>query len=378
MQFIDLSAQYRRLKTEIDKAVLKIFDEGVYICGPQVGLLEQRLAQFTGRKHCIACSNGTDALMLPLLEAGIGRGDAVFTTAFSFFATAEVVAMRGAVPVFVDIDPDTFNIDCDELEQAILQCIEGGKYRPKMILPVDLFGLPADYKRIEEIAQKYDLWVMEDAAQGFGGVYHGKRAGSFGIVSATSFFPAKPLGCYGDGGALFTDDDDKAEAYRSLQIHGKGQNKYDNVRLGVNARLDTIQAAVLNCKLDVFEDEIQRRQRIAQRYHTLLAGKVKIPYIPEGSQSVYAQYTIRLADKQQRDLVVAAMKKAGIPTMIYYEKPLPMQKAFDYLGHRPEDFPKALQAAQTVLSLPMHPYLTMEDQDRVVQALLDALHQING
>lgn len=374
MQFIDLKAQQDRIRPQIDAAIKRVLDHGVYIMGPEVAELERMLAEFVGVKHAIACSSGTDALLLPLMAYGIGPGDAVFTTPFTFFATAEMIALTGATPVFVDIDPVTFNIDPIKLEEAIINStskIQNSKLTPKAIIPVDLFGLPADYDRIMPIAEKYGLRVIQDAAQSFGALYHGRRAPGLGHVGATSFFPAKPLGCYGDGGAVFTDDDDLADVMRSLLVHGKGADKYNNVRIGLNARLDTIQAAILIEKMKIYPEEIELRQLVAARYTQALSGsEFVVPEVPEGLTSVWAQYTIRCKD---RDVVQAKLAKAGIPTMVYYVKPMHLLDAMSYLGYKEGDFPVAEEAARAVLSLPFHPYLEVVEQEQVIATIEESL-----
>ena len=373
VQFIDLKKQYQLNKEKIDKAVLEVLADGRYIMGPQVKELEERLAKFVGVKHCISCSNGTDAMTIPLMAMEISEGDAVFTTAFTFFATAEVIALRGAVPVFVDIDPDTFNIDPDALEIQIQRVIAEGKLNAKAVIAVDLFGLPADYFRLRNVVKKYGLTLIEDGAQGFGGEIIGKRACSFGDIATTSFFPAKPLGCYGDGGAIFLNDDEIAQKCESIRVHGKGSEKYDNVRIGLNARLDTIQAAILSCKLDIFPSEIESRQRVAQKYTELLNDIVKTPVIPKGFLSAYAQYTVMLPEDARRDQIMAEMKEKGIPTFVYYPKPMHLQGAFSALGYKQGDFPHAEAACERVLSLPMHPYLEDEKIEKIATALRESL-----
>ena len=373
VQFIDLKKQYQLNKEKIDKAVLEVLADGRYIMGPQVKELEERLAKFVGVKHCISCSNGTDAMTIPLMAMEIGKGDAVFTTAFTFFATAEVIALRGAVPVFVDIDPDTFNIDPDALEIQIQRIIAEGKLNAKAVIAVDLFGLPADYFRLRNVTKKYGLTLIEDGAQGFGGEIIGKKACSFGDIATTSFFPAKPLGCYGDGGAIFLNDDEMAQKCESIRVHGKGSEKYDNVRIGLNARLDTIQAAILSCKLDIFPSEIESRQRVAQKYTELLNDIVKTPVIPKGFLSAYAQYTVMLPEDARRDQIMAKMKEKGIPTFVYYPKPMHLQGAFSALGYKQGDFPHAEAACERVLSLPMHPYLEDEEIEKIATALRESL-----
>ncbi|MEO5377376.1 MAG: DegT/DnrJ/EryC1/StrS family aminotransferase [Magnetococcus sp. DMHC-6] len=364
--FIDLEAQQDLLRPDMERNIHIVFQHGNYIMGPEVSELESKLAEFAGVKHAISCSSGTDALLMGLMAYDIGPGDAVFTTTFTFIATAEVVSLLGATPVFVDIDPKTFNIDPAKLERAILKVKQEGKLIPRGIIPVDLFGLPADYDAIDLIAEKNGLFVIEDAAQGFGGVYKGKQAGSFGHAAATSFFPAKPLGCYGDGGALFTNDDQLAEKFISFRVHGKGSEKYDNIRIGVNARLDTLQAAILLPKLAVFPKELLARQQVANRYELGLKNFVETPQVPRDYFSAWAQYSI-LSDR--RDDIQAALKKAGIPSGIYYPKSLHLQTAFHTLGYQEGDFPIAEMASRRVLGLPMHPYLKPVDIDRIVHVI---------
>lgn len=358
MEFRDLKAQYRQLKDKIDQAVLQVMSDCNFISGHQVTELEDRLAAYVGRKHCIACGNGTDALTMVLKAWGIGPGDAVFVPDFTFFATAEVVAFEGAVPVCVDVDPRTFNMDPASLEQAIRAVKAEGTLVPKVVIPVDLFGLPADYRQILPIARSYNLLVLEDAAQGFGGTLDGKQACSFGDASTTSFFPAKPLGCYGDGGAIFTDDDEIAAYIRSFQVHGKGSHKYENVRIGWNSRLDTMQAAILLVKLDAFQEyELSAIQDVASRYDESLPNDMEKPLIPEGFSSSWAQYTVQV---EHRDEVQQYLKTKGIPTMVYYPKPLHEQSAFDGM-HNYVACPNTEYLCRRVLSLPMHPYMSNDE-----------------
>ena len=370
MEFRDLKKQYLVYKEEIDAAVVKAMQDAHYINGPEVGLLEKRLAAYTGVRHCISCANGTEAMTLLMMAWGIGEGDAVFVPDFTFFSTGEIVSFRGAVPVFVDVERATFNIDTVKLEQAIVKTITEGKLIPRAIIPVDLFGLPANHPEIRRIADKYNLLVLEDAAQGFGGSINGQKACSFGDAATTSFFPAKPLGCYGDGGAIFTDDDDLARLLNSLKVHGKGEDKYDNVRIGVNSRLDTLQAALLNVKLTAFENhELEDVNRVYRFYQERLAGVVETPVIPEGYVSSFAQYTIRLGSRAQRDALQAALKAEGIPSMVYYVKPMHRQGAFSGLPCDEADFEATNELCDTVLSLPMHPYLSEEDVALVCDAV---------
>lgn len=356
MQFIDLAAQYKHLKQRIDKRIQAVLEHGQYIMGPEVHELEEKLADYVGVKHAITCANGTDALTLAMMTLEVKEGDAVFCPTFTFFATAEVIAYEGATPVFVDSNPDTFNICPEDLEKRIQKVISKGELNPKAIIAVDLFGLPANYPEIEAIAKKYNLKLVEDAAQGFGGEINGKRAGSFGDIATTSFFPAKPLGCYGDGGAIFTNNDEYAELIKSFRVHGKGKDKYDNVRIGMNSRLDTLQAAILLEKLKEFPNELKARNAAADKYNAELKGIYKTPIVPSGYISSWAQYTLQSEDR------VAAMKKyqeQGIPTMIYYGTCMHQQSAFKCLNYKNEDFPVASKLASNVFSLPMHPYVNI-------------------
>lgn len=371
MQFRDLGAQYAALKDEIDAGIASVLESSRFIFGPQVTLLEQELADYVGVKHCVSCANGTDALQLALMAWGVGEGDAVFTADFTFFASAGCASILGATPVLVDIDPRTFNICPDALEAAIQRVKKEGKLRPKVIIPVDLFGLPADYPRIREIAQKHGLRILEDGAQGFGGQIGEKRACSFGDMATTSFFPAKPLGCYGDGGAIFTDDDGTDELLRSLRAQGRSpEDKYDNRLIGMNSRLDTLQAAILLPKLHAFARyEVDWANRVAGWYTQHLAGLVEVPYVPESYRSSWAQYTILLRDRAQRDGLQAALKAQGIPTMVYYPRGLHQQSAYADMNLRDADFPGTVAAAGRVLSLPMHPYLKEEEVEQVANAV---------
>lgn len=372
MQFRDLKSQYKALKIDIDQVIQNVLNEGSFIMGRQVSALEQDLAIYTGVRHCIACANGTDALSLALMAWGIKAGDVVFVPDFTFFATGEVVSLTGATPVFVDVDSVTFNMDPIKLEAAIKDVSAEGKNRPRVIIPVDLFGLPADYLEIGKIAEKYRLHILEDGAQGFGGILNDKRACSFGHVSTTSFFPAKPLGCYGDGGAVFTDDDELAERIRSIRIHGKGSDRYDNVRIGLNSRLDTLQAAILQVKFKAFIDyELEKVNQVAQTYTEKLGRVVKTPFIPPGYYSSWAQYTIQLSDKQQRDKLQAWLKAKGIPSMIYYPKPMHSQTAFMGLKAYGMGCETTDTLCETVLSLPIHPYLNEEDQELIISSVLE-------
>ena len=423
MQFRDLKKQYQVLKEDMDKAMLEAVASGAYIMGPQVKELEKQLAEYVGVKHCLTCANGTDALTLALKAWGIGPGDAVFVPDFTFFSSAEVVPLEGAEPVFVDVCEETFNLDAADLERAVQAVLAEGRLRPRVAVAVDLFGLPADYKAIRAVADKYGLLILEDGAQGFGGsiqmadqVGHDdtvipgltssvipgltgnlrpKRACSFGDIATTSFFPAKPVGCYGDGGAVFTDNDEWAALIESYRVHGKGQFKYDNVRIGMNSRLDTVQAAVLQVKLKAFDEyELADINLAALQYTKRLKDIVATPVIPEGFLSSWAQYTIRLRDKEQRDALQAALKAEGIPSMVYYPKPMHLQTAFaktpDQVGGDAKTVipglgssvipgstrnlcPVATSLCDRVLSLPMHPYLTTDQIDIVCNAIRKAL-----
>ncbi len=366
MEFRDLGAQYRKYKNEIDTAIQNVLNKANFISGEDVSILEKRLAEYTGVKHCITCANGTEAMTLLMMAWGIKEGDAVFVPDFTFFSTGEIVSFVGATPVFVDVDRDTFNIDVVKLEKAIVEVLEKGELTPKVIIPVDLFGLPANFPEIERIAKKYNLKVLEDSAQGFGGSINGKMACSFGDAATTSFFPAKPLGCYGDGGAIFTNDDELATLLGSLKVHGKGDDKYDNVRIGVNSRLDTIQAAILGVKLTAFiEHELDDVNRVYKLYTERLKGIVETPIIPEGYISSFAQYTIKLKSIGERNKLQSYLKENGVPSMIYYIKPMHKQGAFSGISYKEEELKVTNNLSDTVLSLPMHPYLIESEIDEV-------------
>jgi len=383
MQFIDLKAQQARIRETIESNLRGVLDHGRYIMGPEIGELEKRLAAYAGVKHAIGCSSGTDALLLALMALDIGPGDAVFTTPFTFVATAEVVSLLGATPVFVDIDRTTYNIAPGALEKAIqaLQASDdkrhplpdaAGMLTPRAVIAVDLFGLPADYDAISEVARKNDLAVIEDAAQSFGGVYKGRKACSLGDIACTSFFPAKPLGAYGDGGMVFTNDETLTETLRSILVHGQGRDKYENVRIGMNGRLDTLQAAVLLAKFGIFAEEIDLRQEVAARYAkrlTAAAPDLIQPNVPEGYTSAWAQYSILARDAAHRKALQQTLKDAEIPTAIYYPRPLHLQTAFERLGYQEGDFPVSEDCSERIFSLPMHPYLEADDQDRIAKAL---------
>lgn len=371
--FNDLSAQYRHLKAEIDAGIADVIGGCHFISGPQVEQLEQELCRYTGRKYCVSTGSGTDALLMPLMAEKIGAGDAVFVPALTFFASAEVASLVGATPVFCDVDGDTFNMDPASLKQQIEKTLREGKLKPRAVIAVDLFGQPADFPAIRKICDEYGLFLVEDAAQGFGGAIGDKKACSFGDASATSFFPAKALGCYGDGGAVFTDDEALYSVLVSLRVHGKGSFKYDNVRLGLNARLDTLQAAVLLPKLHAFDAENEHRRRSAALYTKLLAGSVQAPVIKEGFSSGFGYYTVKAESSGQREKLREGLKAAGIPTMIYYPIPLHLQKVYAPLGYRKGDFPVAEHLCDVVFSLPMHGYLT----DDKVKYICDTIKNID-
>lgn len=373
MQFRDLKAQYKALKPDIDKAIEGVLDSCGFILGKPVTELENMLADYVGRKHCIGVGNGTDALQLSLMAMNVGAGDAVFTSDFTYFASAASAAVLGATPILVDIDKDTFNISPQALEKAIVKVLEEGVLTPKVIIPVDLFGQPADFDKILPIAQKYGLKVLEDAAQGFGGTLNGKRACSFGDMSITSFFPAKPLGCYGDGGAIFTDDDEVDARLRSLRALGKSPvDKYDNREVGVNSRLDSLQAAILIPKFKAFTQyELEAVNKVAVWYDEKLSSKFKIPFVMENAYSSWAQYTLLLDSKEQRDELQKKLKEKDIPTMVYYPRGLHQQEAFKKYNLSDEDYPNTLYATQRVLSLPMHPYLEKEDVEFITTILFE-------
>ena len=410
MDFIDLKTQQQRIKSQLDANIQKVLAHGNYIMGPEVKELEKKLAAYTGTKHAISCASGTDALLMALMAYGVKPGDAIFTTPFTFIATAEVISLLGATPVFVDIDPKTFNIDPAKLELAIkaLKANDPSIYplpniehrtlnieqsspveprtlnlehrtlntplTPKGIIPVDLFGLLADYEAIEAIAKEHGLFVIEDAAQSFGANYKGKMSCSYGDISCTSFFPAKPLGCYGDGGMCFTNDDHLAEVMESIRVHGKGGHKYDNVRIGINGRLDTLQAAILLAKFDIFPEEVELRNQAATRYTDLLSHRPSpiAPDLPRGARSAWAQYSLLAGDEDHRTALLKKLQDNKIPSAIYYPKPLHMQTAFASLGYEPGAFPVSKDAASNIFSLPMHPYLQESDQKLIVSALTTA------
>ena len=371
MQFIDLKSQYQLLRNEIDARLDAVLEKQAFIQGPEVQELEQKLAEFCGAKRVITCANGTDALQLAMMALGIGQGDAVFVPSFTYTATAEVILLLGARPIFVDSDPTTFNIDFASAENAIQNVRAGGELRPAALLTVDLFGQPVDYDEARKLADRYGLAFISDAAQGFGASFNRQRVGSnLADITTTSFFPAKPLGCYGDGGAVFTDNDDWAEMIRSICLHGKGKEKYDVVRVGVNSRLDTLQAAILLPKLAIFADEIEKRHDVARTYSELLSGHVAIPLMPSGTDRfAWAQYTIKV---HNRDTVQARLKEAGIPSNVYYPRPMHLQPAYLPFGDGEGSLPIAEQLSQEVLSLPMHPYLHQSEIEQICAAVIVA------
>jgi dTDP-4-amino-4,6-dideoxygalactose transaminase len=369
--FIDLAAQRRRLGKSIDEAVSRVLGHCQFINGPEVARLEAELASFSGAKHVVSCASGTDALLMVLMAKGIGRGDAVLCPSFTFCATGEAVALIGATPVFVDVDEITFNMDPASLKRGIATARRLG-LKPKAVMPVDLFGQSADHESIVEIAEAEGLFVLDDAAQAFGASYKGRRLGTSGLATATSFFPAKPLGCFGDGGAIFTDDAELAETLRSIRVHGQGSDKYDNVRLGLTGRLDTIQAAILIEKLKIFEDEILARNRVAERYAQGLGNVVGIPRLAGGCTSVWAQYTIRLPKGCDRDAFAATLKAQGVPTAIYYSKSMHQQTAYRDFPVADGGLPVSEKLSADVISLPMHAYLEEPTQERIIKAVRGA------
>ena len=370
--FIDLAAQRRRLGKSVDEAVSRVLDHCQFINGPEVAQLEAELAVYSGARHVVTCASGTDALLMVLMAKGVGRGDAVFCPSFTFCATGEAVALIGATPVFVDVDAATFNMDLNSLKRGIATAIRLG-LKPRAVIPVDLFGQSADHDGIGAIAEAEGMFVLDDAAQAFGASYKGRRLGTFGLVTATSFFPAKPLGCFGDGGAIFTDDAELAETLRSIRMHGQGSDRYDNVRLGLTGRLDTMQAAILIEKLKIFEDEIAARNKVAERYARGLGNVVSVPRLANGCTSVWAQYTIRLPDGIDRDGFAAALKAQGIPTAIYYAKSMHQQTAYRDFPVVDGGLPISEALSDDVISLPMHAYLDEPTQERIISAVRGAL-----
>jgi UDP-2-acetamido-2-deoxy-ribo-hexuluronate aminotransferase len=368
MSFIDLKTQQQKIFPSLMARIQRVLEHGQYILGPEVKELEEKLAAYVGVKHAITCSSGTDALLIPLMAYGVGPGDAIFTTPFTFIATAEVIQLLGATPLFVDIDPRTLNIDPAALAVAISDLAKSPRtahLKPKGIIPVDLFGQPADYDKINTLAKQHGLFVLEDAAQSFGATYQGKRTCSLADVAATSFFPAKPLGCYGDGGAIFTDNNDLAEIMLSIRVHGQGADRYDNVRVGLNGRLDTLQAAILLVKLEVFDQEVIDRQQVAESYSQGLKDIVEVPYVDPESTSVWAQYSVQSAKKAA---IQEKLKLEGVPTAVYYPLPLHLQGAFAHLKYQRGDFPVSERTSQLIFSLPMHPYMGDAELKRIVAA----------
>ena len=370
--FIDLKTQYKQVEAEIKAGIENVLEHGAYIMGPEISEIEDRLSSYSGVSFGVSCSSGTDALLMSLMALEVGPGDAIFTTPFTFIATAEVVALLGATPIFVDIDPVTYNIDADDLRRKIRDVKENRKdLTPKGVIAVDIFGQPADYDTIEPLAHNSGLFVIVDAAQSFGATYQGKPVCSLGDVACTSFFPAKPLGCYGDGGMVFVHNEALHKLLVSIRVHGMGTNKYDNDRLGITGRMDSMQAAVLLAKFEIFPDEIAKRQAVADRYAALLSevDGLTPPSVPEGNTSVWAQYCVLARDTAHRKELMGRLAEASIPTTIYYPKPLHLQKAFASLNYAAGDFPVAEDVAGRIFALPMHPYLTVEDQETIVEAL---------
>jgi UDP-2-acetamido-2-deoxy-ribo-hexuluronate aminotransferase len=384
MQFIDLGAQQKRIRDRLEKNITAVLDHGQYIMGPEIRLLEEKLATYVDVNFAVACGSGTDALLLALMAYNVGPGDAVFTTPFTFVATGEVISLLGATPIFVDIDPQTFNIDPSKLEQAVAAVhAKNSDLHPlprtdtvkplkaRGLIAVDLFGLPADYRRLKATARQNHLFIIEDAAQSFGAEYHGEKTCALAEIGCTSFFPAKPLGCYGDGGMCFTDDQQLCESMKSARVHGKGLNKYDNVRTGINGRLDTLQAAVLLSKFDIFPEEVELRQLVADRYRELLLNldSITVPRVPEGVKSVWAQYSILAEDENHRSQLLARLKEAHIPTAIYYPKPLHLQTAYQTLGYSKGDFSVSEDCSRRIFSLPMYPYLSFAEQKQITRII---------
>jgi dTDP-4-amino-4,6-dideoxygalactose transaminase len=370
IHFIDLEAQQAKIRAQVDQAIKKVLDHGIYIMGPEIAEFEKNLGNFCGAKHNLSCSNGTDALAFGLMAFDTAPGDAIFVPSFTFAATAEVVTWFGATPIFIDVLEDTFNMDPHSLEKGIALA-KKLSLKATGIIPVDLFGLPADYDAIESIAKTHSLWIMADAAQSFGASYKGRQVGTLGDIATTSFFPAKPLGCYGDGGAVFTNNDEYATVMRSIRVHGQGSDKYDNVRIGMNGRLDTLQAAILLQKLAIFPEEIKARNQIAQRYQNELQDIVKTPFIPQGLTSVWAQYTVQLPENIDRKSLMIALQEAKIPSVVYYVKPLHLQNAYKHYPCVDGYLPISEKLAQCVLSLPMHPYLEESTQDYIIENFRD-------
>ena len=368
MQFIDLKAQQNKIKEKIDQRIKKVLDHGQYIMGPEIDELEEKLSNYIGVKHCISCSSGTDALLIPLVAMGIGPGDAIITTPFTYIATVEVIAILGATPIFCDIYDRTFNINPSYLEEAYNDA-PSKNLNPKAIIPVDLLGLPARYRLIEEFANEKNLLILEDAAQGFGGRIGDKLAGSYGDVAATSFFPAKPLGCYGDGGAIFTNNDELAEKMKSIRVHGGGKDKYENDRIGINGRLDSIQAAILLEKIEIFDDELKKREKVAEYYTQNIHKMFITPLVPSKYLSSWAQYSILIPGTLDRGKVIDNLSREGIPSMVYYKIPVHLQEGYKKYGFSKGDMQISEDISDRILSLPMHPYLEQEDQNYIISAL---------
>ena len=368
MEFLDLKTQQNRIRKPLVKRLNAILDHGAYIMGPEVHELEEKLADYCGVKHAISCSSGTDALLIPLMAWGIGPGDAVFTTPFTYVATAEVIALLGATPVFVDVYDSTFNIDCEKLEIAIEETIKNGKLRPKAIIPVDLFGVPARYRLIDSIAKKYNLKVIEDGAQSFGASIRDKKVGTFGDIAATSFYPAKPLGCYGDGGAMFTNDDNLAEQCKAIRIHGTSSDKYNSEVIGLNGRLDSMQAAVLLEKLTIFDEELEMRNKVNDYYKQFLNNA---QYIPNNYHSAHALFSIVLGSNKKRNDLITRLKNHQIPSVVYYKFPIHLMRAFQYLGYKNSSFPVSENLSNSILSLPMHPYLKDSEIDLIIESIIN-------
>lgn len=367
MEFIDLKRQYSRLKTEIDSNVQKVMAESRFIGGAEVSELEEKLAQYVGRKYCITCGSGTDALLLAYMSYGIGQGDAVFCTDMTFIASVEPACLLGATPVFVDIDLNTYNMEPEKLEEAILRVKAEGRLMPKAVVAVDFLGVPVEFDKISEICSRYGLVLIEDAAQAMGAKYKGKMCGSFGDIACTSFFPSKPLGCYGDGGAVFTDDETIRKLITSIKVHGKGKTKYDNIRQGINSRLDTIQAVVLLAKLNVLEEEIVKRQGVAKRYAESLTNYIKVPFVPEYCRSAFAQFVLLAENEKQKNAIVEHLKKNNIPSISYYPKEMDKMDVFEKDGTY--DYLNAKLYAECNLGIPFSPYITDEEQDEVINAI---------
>ncbi|MCK4836143.1 MAG: DegT/DnrJ/EryC1/StrS family aminotransferase [Candidatus Aminicenantes bacterium] len=366
MQFIDLEAQQKRIRSKIEENIMKVFDHGRYIMGPEIEELERKLADYVAIRYAVGVGSGTDALLISLLANRIGPLDAIFTSPFTFIATAEVIQLLGATPVFVDIESDTYNMDPQKLESTVRKVESEGKLNPRGIIPVDIFGQAVDYDEICSIAREYDLFVLEDAAQSFGGSYKGKKTCSLADIAATSFFPAKPLGAYGDGGMIFTDDKEMFDQLISIRVHGKGSYKYENDRVGINGRLDTIQAAILLAKFTIFSEEIELRQEVAERYNLGLKDYVRIPFVKKHNISAWAQYSVL---HPRRDKIIEDLKTEGIPSAIYYPIPLHLQKAFSHLGYRPGDFPVSEKVCKEIFSLPMYPYLEPDKQKKIIDCI---------